>query len=471
MNFGMGINLLNGAIAGKGVNPGEPTAPTGAPGQNVTYNITQIRALEDLYESVGVSARVSGQYNLFSASGKFKYVNESRFTSQSIFLLARCVVENAFKMCEDVNLLPEAAGLIGSGKQDIFQQRYGDGFVRGMQMGGEFFAIISISSSTEDAQQKIAASLKARYGGALASASADFNLDNITKQMISQSQVNISTYQRAGTGEEQRLADDIEEVMQRMCAFPAIVLNQPVPYEVLVSDYRTLNLPDGPNPVDISTQKNRLADYERVHLKLLTIRNDIEFIQSHTSYFKDPPSITQLNQWQQEIATEVDTLVRQASECCDNPSECPVFPLKLPSGFYIPERKVTSYSEEPLLNLFITQFINALETHDWPLLVSLYDESNLNEQKHFLTTAWRIPNDKLQSALVWKALEMPVGQDTLEEAEVCQIQAVDFKGKQADRIGLYLLFSGVLSNDVRKCFQCRISMLASGKFVLTPVMG
>ncbi|MCS5693501.1 hypothetical protein NZK33_16160 [Cyanobium sp. FGCU-6] len=469
----MGINLLNGAIAGKGVNPGEPSGPTGAPGQNVTYNITQIRSLEDLYESVGVSARASGQYNLFSASGKFKYVNESRFTSQSIFLLARCVVENAFKLCENVNLLPEAATLISSGKQDIFQQRYGDGFVRGMQMGGEFFAIISISSSTEEMQQKIAASLQAKYGGALASASADMRLNNTTKEMISQSQVNISTYQRAGTGEEQRLADDIEEVMQRLCAFPSIVLNQPVPYEVLVSDYRTLNLPVGPNLVDITTQGSRLSDYERLHLKLLTIRNDIEFVQSHTRYFNDPPTITQLNQWQQEVAQEIDTLISQASQCCNNPSECPVFPMRLPSGYYMPERKETRYTDEPLLNLFISQIIQALEAHDLPLLTSLFDEECFTEMKHWMTVEG-YSSDEQQSYILEVGLKAPTSmypEDGLKSNHFTQIQHISFCGKQTPGTFEELLFFATLSDDTRKRFYCQVKSAASGRIGLVGGVG
>src|SRR5262245_15375463 len=91
MDYGMGVNLLNGQIAGKGVDPGEIKG--GAGGQIVTYDMMLINTMEELYSSIGISVEVSGSYGLFSADGKFKYSKEAKFNSQSTFLLARCVVQ------------------------------------------------------------------------------------------------------------------------------------------------------------------------------------------------------------------------------------------------------------------------------------------------------------------------------------------------------------------------------------------
>jgi hypothetical protein len=58
MNYGMGVNLLTGDIAGKAIKPIEDrekeiTAPINAAGQTVSYDLVQINSMEDLYSSIG----------------------------------------------------------------------------------------------------------------------------------------------------------------------------------------------------------------------------------------------------------------------------------------------------------------------------------------------------------------------------------------------------------------------------------
>lgn len=340
MNYGMGVNLLNGDIAGKAVDAGTITGPTLAGGQTTRYNLSLVNSFEELYSSIGISVEASGHYGLFSASGKFNYAKESKFNSQSTFLLARCVVENAFTQAEDAQLKTEASKLLEQGKTELFQQRYGDGFIRGMQTGGEFFAVISISSHSQEEQEKIAASLQVGYGGLFASVEVNAKLDNETKSKLSRSELRVSTYQKGGSGDEQSLTADIEAVMARLRAFPAQVKNNPVPYDVQVANYKTLALPEGPNLIEIQAQKEALVEYEKIHLKLLTLRNDIEFIQLHPEFFVDPPDNTTLNKWQDFIANEINQVTRQASTCIDNPKDgCPMLSLKLPDDFRQAKRK------------------------------------------------------------------------------------------------------------------------------------
>lgn len=341
MNYGMGVNLLNGDIPGKAVDAGQITSPTNAKGLTTIYNLTIVRSFEELYNSLGISVEASGHYGLFGASGKFSYAEESKLNSQATFLLARCVVQNPFTQAENAQILPEAADLLRQGQVDKFKGRFGDGFVRGMQTGGEFFAIISITSSTQEEQESLAASLQAKYGGIFTSVEASASLDENTKSKVSKSELRVSTFQRGGTGDEQSLTADIEAVMARLKAFPAQVQNNPVPYEVQVANYNTLALPDGPNPIDIQAQKDALVDYAKIQVKLLSIRNDIEFIQLHPQFYLSSPAHSVLTAWNEFVTDQINQLVRHASKCVDNPvGGCDLFALKLPENFSLPERKV-----------------------------------------------------------------------------------------------------------------------------------
>lgn len=345
MNYGMGVNFLNGSIAGKAVDPGLPTPPTLAAGQTVRYTLNIINSFEDLYSSLGIAVDASGRFGLFSASAKFSFANESKFNSQSTFVLARCVVENAFTQVEGAHLAPDSDGynLLKQGKQDLFQERYGDGFVRGLQTGGEYFAIISVTSTTREEQESIAASLSAKYGGLFASVSVDANLDSQTKSKMSQSQIQVSTYQRGGLGDETSITADVEGVMARLKAFPAQVKNNPVPYSAQLARYLTIPLPDGPNPIDIENQREALQAYAGTRLQIQSLINDINFVQTHPDLFVAPPSAALLNTWQVFLSDELTRVTRQASTCSDHPVDgCPSIPFTLPPDYQPVQRKVSN---------------------------------------------------------------------------------------------------------------------------------
>ncbi len=339
MNYGAGVNLLNGNIAGRAVDAGPVTEPTGADGQIVTYNLQKVSSFADLYEAIGISVAVSGQYGLFSADGKFKYAKESNFNSQATFLVAHCVVQNAFAQVESPRLVADAIDLVKRGKTDVFQGRYGDGYVRGMQSGGEFACIISVTCSTKEMQESIAADLQAKYGGLFASAQVDVSLDTSSKSKIGKSELSISSLQRGGSGDEQSITSDVEAVMARLVAFPAQVARHPVPYGVQVASYATLALPDGPNLIDIRAQNDALAAYARLQLKLLALANDVEFLQLHPEFFVDPPAAATVSQWQQFFTDELNRLTHQASACTDDAKSCDLFALQMPDGFAMPQRK------------------------------------------------------------------------------------------------------------------------------------
>ena len=216
MDFGMGINLLDGAVAGKATVPGPVTTTTHAGGQTVSYQLRKVTSLEEVYSSIGISVEASGHYGLFGAAGKVRYANEVKFNSQSTFLLARCFVENAFEQCQETSLTEAASHLLAQGGDALFQERFGDGFVRGMQNGGEFHAIIAITSVSKEQQESVGADLMAKYGGLFAGAEIDTSLDTATKQKVQRTDVMISTFQRGGQGDESSFTSDVEMVMARL---------------------------------------------------------------------------------------------------------------------------------------------------------------------------------------------------------------------------------------------------------------
>jgi hypothetical protein len=336
MNYGMGVNLLTGDIAGKAIKPIEDkkeiSEPTNAGGQTVSYDLVQINSMEELYSSIGMSVEASGRYGLFNASAKAKYANESKFNSQSTFLMARCVVMNAFTQIEDPQIKDEAISLFQN--EEKFRDRYGDGYVRGMQTGGEFFVLISITSSAKEEQQSIAADIKATYGTKFSKVEGEASLKAETESKISKSEIRVSTYQRGGRGEGQALVETVKAAIERLKAFPAQVEANPVPYEVQVANYYTLPFSEeAQNPVDLENQKFALEEYARNQLKYISLRNDVEFMQLHPEYYKSLIEIETLNQWNNFFTERITEVRKKASKCASGTEVCDSIEFNLPEDF------------------------------------------------------------------------------------------------------------------------------------------
>lgn len=292
MAFGRGVNLLDGAGAGFGVDPGEVGETSAA--RVVDYGIKVANGLEDLYSSVGLSAD-----GVFGDEGKAGFVKQVSFNSYSTFLIARRAVESSFRHCRSATLGADAWNLLEKGESEIFRRRYGDGYVRGVRIGGEFVAIIEISD------------------------------DELTA----------TTYQRGGRGGQP--VSDVDSMLVRLREFPSLVAENQVPYEAEVAAYETLSRPAGCALVDIAVRRRMLDEYARLTMRLMSLRGDVEFVQLNPELFADPPDLLTLNEWQLHIAGEITKVSRQASACADRAdTECPELALNLPEGYRMPERKV-----------------------------------------------------------------------------------------------------------------------------------
>lgn len=345
MDYGMGINLSNGDVVGIALDPGELSTIRNAEGQTVDYTVEIVNSMEDLYGKLGISVEASGRYGVFSASGKMQYANESKFNSQATFLVARCKVTNAFTQFQKAQITPAALALLQNNPV-LFRTRYGDGFVRGMVTGGEYCAIISVLSKSQEEQASVAASIKASYKAGVSSASGEIGIEGATKSSMSRSQISITTRQRGGVGEEQSFTSDADSVMKRLKEFPKQVSGgNAVPYDVQIVSYETLDLPETTRPTIGLEQMEALEDFSRLHLRLLSQQSTIELLQRQPDYFVNPPSPEKLDELGENIQQNIINLKRKADRCTTDPKQCDTSEMsKVVKTFQMPklERKRTS---------------------------------------------------------------------------------------------------------------------------------
>jgi hypothetical protein len=138
---------------------------------------------------------------------------------------------------------PDAKALLDANRFDEFKTAFGDSFVRGLQTGGEFYAVIRITSVSMGKQLELAATLQAEANGLLAGGSFIASFTQANSSQSTRSEFTAMMYQKAGSGAQISPTVQISEVIDRFKKFPEIASNSTAAYETEVATYDTLPLP------------------------------------------------------------------------------------------------------------------------------------------------------------------------------------------------------------------------------------
>lgn len=339
MDLGLGIDDLTGTVGSlRAVNFTAPAAAIGDPGMGGHYDTSLVHSSEQMYSALGVDISAEGRYGLFRAGGKFSFAEKSRFATSSTFLVARATITNALQRAVEPVPVPDALDLVRNGEKDLFRTRYGDLFIRGVQTGGEFLAVLSITSRSEDKQRRMGLALKASFDGLVASASVSGDIHSEMAELRSECEIRTSVYQCGGSGEQISFTSTIEEVMERLKTFAVAVRENPKAHSVQAASYDTLVFPDAPSPFDLQVQREVLEDCMRMRLQLQTLRNDLEVVQLHPDFFVDPPDAATMSAWSTGVTEQLNALDQHVRRVSGSVAEASFFALRLPDGLAVPAR-------------------------------------------------------------------------------------------------------------------------------------
>jgi hypothetical protein len=284
---GMGFNSDTGKAVGTAL---EFSPPVGGPGQTNLTEATIISSQHAFSSAMSMSMEVSGHYGMVSAGLKAEFQKESTFNSTSTFLLARSKLENQIKRGTHFRVNEVAQRLLQSNRFDDFQNAFGDSFVRGVFTGGEYYALIRMTSIDRTMQTRLALTLQAEINGGLAGGAFSAAYNQANRSSESRSEYHIKFYQRGGAGREISATIDLDEMKARLREFPEAIRQHPFPYEIEVARYDTVPLPIPPK----EQQENfllALADADAQRLKYIQVRNDCAFAAEHPEFFISLPSV------------------------------------------------------------------------------------------------------------------------------------------------------------------------------------
>jgi len=334
MDYGVGIDSPSGKSRNVGV-LGDITNIPNATGSIVTFNLSQVTSDEDLQKSLGVSASGSGGIGCFSASASMDFAEKCHVHTNSVFLLACVEVNLAFSQIKGPKLAPEAYGKLTDGDTAPFQDMYGDVFVRGMQTGGRFFAVVEVFTSNTTEQESLSLKLKGSYGAfsAQGSFSSDFS------QAISNKSLKITVHSEGGNVPKEPTS--LEEAQNVAATFASTVKGNAVAYAVLLNKYSILDLPKPPNFIDLQNQLDVLAFCAQQRNVIWTALNNVSFIFSNPGQFEiaaDQYDITALVAYRAALETDLLAVKKAASLALDHPRDAalPLLTAKPPA---LPKRR------------------------------------------------------------------------------------------------------------------------------------
>lgn len=227
---------------------------------------------------------------------------------------------NSFLQTLHPALVPDAAALLSKGHAERFREAYGDSFVRGFQNGGQFYIVISITSSTREEARKVGGELKAGVQALVGSGSASVSVEKVVEQSSSTCEFNVAMLQSGGKGVEASLTPTIEEATARLKAFPDIIRRDPIPYSCLVASYKTLPLPDAPNFIDFKQQQRVLNEAAQLVIRYDAALNDVELVTKNIKAYQPFP-VSNLDTWRNTLEKDIDAIYDAASRAVDNPKE------------------------------------------------------------------------------------------------------------------------------------------------------
>ncbi|ETI69401.1 hypothetical protein [Neobacillus vireti] len=309
--IGMGFNSETGLAVGTALEGFTIPDPV-FNGQQVFSSISIINSHEELMESLGMSFEASGRYGLASGSLKAKFSESSNYNSTSTFLVAGVTVQNPISRGKNFKVSDTAKALLNANRFDEFKRAFGDSFVRGLQTGGEFYAVIRITSVNSSQQSKLSLGLEAEFNGLAAAGSFKTSFINANSKEETKSEYHATMYQCAGSGPEISPTVEISEVLARFKAFPAIAKASAFPYETEVATYDTLPLPTPP----LEEQENFLfaiRDARNQKMHFIQAKNDLQFADRNPEFFENLPAKEDINKAIQDYTKLINAVMDHAS--------------------------------------------------------------------------------------------------------------------------------------------------------------
>jgi hypothetical protein len=191
-NFGVGLESTNASPMGKVVQ-GTVSSITGAPAATTVFDISRIENTSDLEKKLGVDVKAGYNAGPFAnVNDRFEFASSQQIQENSLSLAIRAVIQLGHDSIDDPQLTKEASDLVQN--SEAFRARFGDMFVRGIDRGGIFFALLNLSTREKETSESISNIISGAY--AAFSGDAQTKLEEMHQNF--HSELNITLFHAGG---------------------------------------------------------------------------------------------------------------------------------------------------------------------------------------------------------------------------------------------------------------------------------
>ena len=301
-----------------------------ASGQSASFKFQMLTSQGSLEKALNADAELEVRYGLFSGGGKFSFAEQNALNFTSTYILASCVVTNALQFGSGFR--PNEAGdrLIKAGKPDDFKKSFGDRFTQALHTGGEFHALVRVTSSSVEHQRQISASLHAELNGLFTSGSFTGSLETAQKDASSHTEVDIQVHQTGGVGDQIQIpGTDANRIRDHMNHFAAAVHAHGAAFAAELLTYETLALPFPPFE-ELEDRRHVLEDALAQRQLYTSAISDLQFAQSKDAplIFEDLPPPEELVKRQNEFRRVLNDLMTHARQVSSG---------AIPPTFFVPK--------------------------------------------------------------------------------------------------------------------------------------
>ena len=294
--IGEGFNSETVERVGTGLNVAQVGEDPVASGQDTIFRFRMLTSQSSLEESLNFGASVEARYGLFSGSANMSFAQSNAVNSSSTYIVASCFISNALTRGSGFTPNETADRLIRAGDPKGFKLAFGDRYTQALQTGGEFHALVRVTSSDTKHQQRISASLNAELNGLFASGGFQASLETASQDTSSHTEVNVEVHQTGGVGDEVQIpGTEANRIRDHMNRFASAAHEHPRAYRAELLTYDTLALPF-PSFEEMEDRRRVLEDCLARRQVYWTAISDLTFAQTEdaTLIFEDLPSPEEL---------------------------------------------------------------------------------------------------------------------------------------------------------------------------------
>jgi Leucine Rich repeats (2 copies) len=287
-----------------------------ATGQTASFKFQMLTSQGSLEKALNASAELEARYGLFSGGAKFSFAEENAVNFSSTYILASCAVTNALQFGSGFQPNETADRLIRAGDEKGFKTAFGDRYTQALHTGGEFHALVRVTSSSVEHQRQIAASLHAELNGLFTSGSFKGSLESAQKDTSSHTEVDVQVHQTGGVGDQIQIpGTDADRIRDHMNHFAAAAHAHGAAFAAELLTYDTLALPFPPFE-ELEDRRVVLEDALAQRQLYASAISDLKFAQTEDAplIFEDLPPREELVKRENDFRRVLNDLMTHARQ-------------------------------------------------------------------------------------------------------------------------------------------------------------